>query len=69
MAVVAKLVNASDCGSDIRGFEPRRSPHSKIKELRFLFFVFRINARANENAYIMRGIQFSHKIDVNIYIQ
>ena len=27
MAVVAKLVNAPDCGSGIRGFEPHQSPH------------------------------------------
>lgn len=30
MAIVAQLVRASDCGSESRGFESRRSP--------FLFF-------------------------------
>lgn len=68
MAVVAKQVNASDCGSDIRGFEPRRSPHRKNKELRFLFLFQPKSSKRDETAYIMRVVRIAHKVHVNIYI-
>ena len=39
MAVVAKLVNAPDCGSGTRGFKSRRSPHiCNENTLRGVFF-------------------------------
>ena len=42
MAVVVKLVNTPDCGSGIREFESRQSPHIVNKVLAFNenFFYF-----------------------------
>lgn len=40
MAVVAKLVNAPGCGSGIRGFKSRRSPHSFQTNTRALVFFY-----------------------------
>lgn len=41
MAVVVKVVNTPDCGSGIREFESRQSPHFKDKDsLLGIFFYF-----------------------------
>ena len=42
MAVVVKLVNTPDCGSGIREFESRQSPHivNKVLALMRTFFIF-----------------------------
>ncbi len=42
MAVVVKLVNTLDCGSSIREFESRQSPHFKKYphyQMGFLFYI------------------------------
>ena len=64
MAVVVKLVNTLDCGSSMRAFEPRRSPHMKIKHpLKDAFFA----KQKGCYAFMINMVRIKEPLYLNLY--
>ena len=50
------MVKASDCGSDIRGFEPHHPPHLKKTFLKRLFLLLYLTFYRVLKAAVFKGV-------------